>query len=175
MGKKNKEATTKRKRTAPVEVELALIEYVRADYSTYQAEKLTGIHHTRIKRLWESLSLEEKDRYIERAGVVKDAVEQHIISEEIAVVSELTGNLKEVGNLALDELKARLQDDLRRMDMKDADLIAIATKCLTMFEKNISEVEDKEGPSASVTNIYNILDNSIQENLQINAYNYEKE
>ena len=91
------------------------------------------------------------------------------------MVSELTGKLKEVGSLALAELKARLEDDLRRMDMKDADLITIATKCLTMFEKNISEVEGKEEQSATITNIYNILDNSIQENLQINAYNYDEE
>lgn len=163
------------KRSAPVNMELALMEYVRAGFSTYQAQKLTGIHHTRIKRAWEGLSLEERDRYIDRAGIVKDAVEQHIISEEIAVVSELTGKLKEVGSLALAELKARLEDDLRRMDMKDADLITIATKCLTMFEKNISEVEGKEEQSATITNIYNILDNSIQENLQINAYNYDEE
>lgn len=172
MGKKIKDSPHLR-RSEPVKMELAIIEYVRAGFSTYQAQKLTGIHHTRIKRAWEALSLEERDRYIERAGVVKDAVEQHIISEEIAIVSELTDKLKEVGNLALDEIKARLQDEFRRTEMKDADLITIATKCLTLFDKNISEVEGKDEPSASVTNIYNILDNSIQENLQINSYNYE--
>lgn len=174
MGKKIKD-TPHLRRSEPVKLEFAIMEFVRCGFSTYQAEKLTGIHHTRIKRAWEGLSLEERDRYIERAGVVKDAVEQHIISQEIAVVSELTEKLKEVGNLALDELKARLEDELRRIEMKDADLIAIATKCLTLFEKNLADVENEDKPSATITNIYNILDNSIQENLQINSYNHDED
>lgn len=163
-----------KKRYGVTEMDMALLEYVRTDFAAYQAEKITGIHHTSIKRAWDNLSLEEKDRYRDRANVVRDAVEQQIISREVEVVSEVTAKLKEISDLALDELRYRLKDELRRFEMKDADLLNIATKCLTLVEDSMKDKDDENIPSATITNIYNILDNSIQEHLTLTTYDYDE-
>jgi hypothetical protein len=178
MSKKKKadtRASAPKRKYGVTEMEMALLEYVRTDFAAYQAEKVTGIHHTSIKRAWDALSLEEKDRYRDRANVVRDAVEQRIIAEEIAVVGEVTAKLKEISDLALNELRDRLKDELRRFEMKDADLLNIATKCLALFDESMKDKTEENTTSATITNIYNILDNSIQEHLTLKTYDYDEE
>lgn len=164
-----------RKRGSNVELDMALLEYVRCGDSAWRASKITPLHHTTIQRAWNKLSAEEQARYRDRANTIIQRVEDTIISQEVAVISDVTAKLQEIGCLALTELQSRLTDDLRRMDMKDADLINIATKCLTMVKENTQSQEDKEtAKNKSVTNIFNILDQSIQENLIIKSKEYEK-
>lgn len=160
-----------------MKMDVALLEYVRSNFSNWEAEKVTGIHHTTIQRAWDALSEEEKHSYRERAQTICDLVEQNIVQTEVvAVVSEITAKLREIGDMALDELRARLKDDLRRFEMKDADLLNIATKCIAIVEENTRiKDEDKPQENATITKIYNIFDNSIQENLQINSYKHEKD
>lgn len=172
-----KEASPKRmkKRYSNSELEVALVEFVRAGYSSWKVEKVTGIHHTTIQRAWENLSLGDKQIIRERAGLITDTVSEAIISAEVDAIKALTIKLKDVSDLALDEIEARLKDPLRRMEIKDADLINIATKCLAMVKENTQSQEDKEtAKSKSVTNIFNILDQSIQEHLTITSKEYEK-
>ena len=174
---KKKEVATRKKRTpryTVTEMDMALLEFVRSGGSNWQAEKVSGVHHTAIQRAWEGLTEGERNEYRNRAKDVCEAVTEQIFQKEVAIVSEITAKLTEIGNLALDELRERLNDDLRRMDMKDADLINIATKCLALADENTKakEEEQKSQPS-SVTNIFNLFDNSIQENLQLNSYKHE--
>ena len=159
------------------QMDVALLEYVRSNFSTWQSEQVTGVHHTTIQRAWDNLSEAERQSYRERAQSICDIVEQEIVDKEIAtVVSEVTAKLKEIGDMALDELRERLKDDLRRMEIKDADLLNIATKCIAIVDENTRlKEENKPTESASITKIYNIFDNSIQENLQINSYKHETE
>ena len=162
------------KRADKVLMEMALIEYVRCGYSAWQASKIANVHHRSIERAWNKLSEEERAVYIERANTVADIVEDTIIAQEVAVISETTARLKEIGNLALEELKARLSDELRRFEMKDADLINIATKCLAMADENTRRNEDEKKVTVNVGQMFNLIDNSIQENLTQHR-NYEKE
>ena len=172
---KNKSRRAAKSRASKVSMDMALLEYARCGNSAWQASKITAIHHTTIQRAWDRLSADEQASYRERAMTITDAVEDIIISQEVAVISDVTLKLQELGNLALDELRSRLSDDLRRMDMKDADLINIATKCLAMVKENTQEQESKESSkSKSITNIFNILDQSIQENLIVKSKEYEK-
>lgn len=162
------------KRADKVLMEMALIEYVRCGYSAWQASKIANVHHRSIERAWNKLSEQERAIYIERANTVADIVEDTIIAQEVAVISETTTRLKKIGNLALDELEARLGDELRRFEMKDADLINIATKCLTMADENTRRSEEEKKVTVNVGQMFNLIDNSIQENLTQHR-NYEKE
>ena len=156
------------------QMDMALLEYVRCNFSTWEAEKVTEVHHTAIQRAWDALSEEERDSYRERAKTICDLVEENITHREVAVVSEVTEKLREIGDLALDEIRARLKDELRRMEIKDADLINIATKCIAIVDDNTRlKLEEKPDQNTSITKIYNIFENSIQENLQINSVKYE--
>lgn len=172
---KNPVTKASKNRASKVSMDMALIEYVRCGDSAWQASKITSIHHTTIQRAWDRLSESERAVYRERAQVVTNSVEDAIIAQEVAVIGDITMKMQEIGSLALDELRSRLANDLRRMDMKDADLINIATKCLAMVKENTQSQEDKEtAKSKSVTNIFNILDQSIQEHLTITSKEYEK-
>ena len=162
------------KRADKVLMDMALIEYVRCGYSAWQASKIANVHHRSIERAWNKLSEQERAIYIERANTVADIVEDTIIAQEVAVISETTTRLKKIGNLALDELEARLGDELRRFEMKDADLINIATKCLTMADENTRRNEEEKKVTVNVGQMFNLIDNSIQENLTQHR-NYEKE
>lgn len=164
----------KNKRANKTLMDMALIEYVRCGYSAWQASKITNVHHESIKRAWDKLSEEERAVYVQRADTVADIVENTIIAQEVAVISETTTRLKKIGNLALDELEARLGDELRRFEMKDADLINIATKCLTMADENTRRSEEEKKVTVNVGQMFNLIDNSIQENLTQHR-NYEKE
>ena len=162
------------KRADKVLMDMALIEYVRCGYSAWQASKIANVHHRSIERAWNKLSEEERAVYIERANTVADIVEDTIIAQEVAVISETTTRLKKIGNLALDELEARLGDELRRFEMKDADLINIATKCLAMADENMRRNEEEKKVTVNVGQMFNLIDNSIQENLTQHR-TYEKE
>lgn len=164
----------KNKRANKTLMDMALIEYVRCGYSAWQASKIANVHHRSIERAWNKLSEQERAIYIERANTVADIVEDTIIAQEVAVISETTTRLKKIGNLALDELEARLGDELRRFEMKDADLINIATKCLTMADENTRRSEEEKKVTVNVGQMFNLIDNSIQENLTQHR-NYEKE
>lgn len=170
---KEREVTSKR-RVDRTTMDIALLEYVRCGESAWQASKITALHHTTIQRAWDRLSENDKIVYRERAGVIANAVEDAIISQEVAVITDVTSKLQEIGGLALNELRSRLNDDLRRMDMKDADLINIATKCLAMAEDNMRvKEEQKKNVTVNVAQMFNILDNSIQDNLQKSSMKYE--
>lgn len=164
----------KNKRANKTLMDMALIEYVRCGYSAWQASKIANVHHRSIERAWNKLSEQERAIYIERANTVADIVEDTIIAQEVAVISETTTRLKKIGNLALDELEARLGDELRRFEMKDADLINIATKCLTMADENTRRNEEEKKVTVNVGQMFNLIDNSIQDNLTQHR-NYEKE
>lgn len=173
-----KEASPKRmkKRYSNSELEVALVEFVRAGYSGWKVEKVTGIHHTTIQRAWDNLSLGDKQIIRERAGLITDAVSEAIISAEVDAIKALTIKLKDVSDLALDEIEARLKDPLRRMEIKDADLINIATKGMALVKENTQTKEDEMAQSnKKVTQIFNILDQSIQEHLTILSMKYENE
>lgn len=175
---KKKTTTTKKKRTPRytfTQMDIALLEYVRSGGSNWEAEKVSGVHHTAIQRAWEALTENERNEYRNRAKDVCEAVTEQIFQKEVAVVSEATEKLREVSDLALNELRERLKDELRRTEIKDADLINIATKCLAMVDNNTRAKEEVSTQPTSVTNIYNILDNSIQENLQLNTFSYDEE
>lgn len=175
---KKKTSTPKKKRTPRytfTQMDIALLEYVRSGGSNWEAEKVSGVHHTAIQRAWEALTESERNEYRSRAKDVCEAVTEQIFQKEVAVVSEATQKLREVSDLALDELRERLKDEFRRTEIKDADLINIATKCLAMVENNTRVKEEGSTQPTSVTNIYNILDNSIQENLQLNTFSYDEE
>lgn len=175
---KKKTTTTKKKRTPRytfTQMDIALLEYVRSGGSNWEAEKVSGVHHTAIQRAWEALTENERNEYRNRAKDVCEAVTEQIFQKEVAVVSEATEKLREVSDLALDELRERLKDELRRTEIKDADLINIATKCLAMVDNNTRAKDEVSTQPTSVTNIYNILDNSIQENLQLNTFSYDEE
>lgn len=179
MAKKKKTTSPTRKRTpkySVVQMDMALMEFVRSGGSNYTAEKITGVHHTQIQRAWDGLTEAERNEYRMRARDVCDAVTEEVFQREVAIVSEVTAKLKEIGDMALEELRERLKDDLRRMEIKDADLLNIATKCIAIVDENTRlKEENKPTESASITKIYNIFDNSIQENLQINSYKHETE
>lgn len=177
MAKKKKTTSPTRKRTpkySVVQMDMALMEFVRSGGSNYTAEKITGVHHTQIQRAWDGLTEAERNEYRMRARDVCDAVTEEVFQREVAIVSEVTAKLKEISDLALDELRERLKDDTRKWDMKDADLINIATKCLAIVDTNTRLKEEEESAKpTSVTNIFNILDNSIQEHLTLKTYDYE--
>ena len=157
-----------------IPMEMALTEYVRCGESAWKASKASAVHHRSIQRAWDSLSEDERAMYRERAATVSDLVEERMIKEEVAIICETTARLKKIGNLALDELEARLGDELRRFEMKDADLINIATKCLAMADENMRRNEDEKKVTVNVGQMFNLIDNSIQENLTQHR-NYEKE
>lgn len=162
-------------RATKVSIDVALLEYVRCGDSAWRASKIAGVSHTTIQRAWDKMSEEERAVYRERAAVITETVEDRIIAQEVKVVTEVTEKLQEVGNLALDELRSRLNDDLRRMEMKDADLINIATKCLGLAEDNLkTKEEQKNNVTMNVAQMFNILDNSIQEHLQKSSMIYEE-
>ncbi len=174
---KKKTSIAHRKRATRYNVtqmDMALLEYVRSGGSSWEAEKITQVHHTAVQRAWDALSEEERNEYRNRAKDVHEAVTEQIFQKEVAVVSEITIKLKEISDLALDELRDRLKDELRRTEVKDADLITIATKCLALADNKTSNTDDNSHPNSSVVNIYNILDNSIQENLQLNVFKHEE-
>ena len=159
------------------QMDVALLEYVRSNFSTWQSEQVTGVHHTTIQRAWDNLSEAERQSYRERAQSICDIVEQEIVDKEIAtVVSEVTAKLKEIGDMALDELRERLKDDLRRMEIKDADLINIITKGIALVKEN-TQTKDEENAQANqkITQVFNILDQSIQEHLTISSMSYEEQ
>jgi hypothetical protein len=58
--------------------------------------------------------------------------------------------------------------------MKDADLINIATKCLTLADENTRRNEEEKKVTVNVGQMFNLIDNSIQDNLTQHR-NYEKE
>lgn len=168
-----KTLSTKRKRS--VRMDMALLELARTG-SSWEAEQITEVHHTTIQRAWDKLSEEERDIYYSRANTICDVVAQKITTEEVGVICEVTEKLREISNLALDEIRARLKDELRRVEMKDADLINIATKAIALVEENTRLKEDnKDKTPASVTTIFNIFDNAIQENLTLKSYDYENQ
>lgn len=178
MAKKKKTTTPTRKRTpkySVVQMDLALLEFVRSGGSSYAAQKITGIHHTQIQRSWEALTETERNEYRARSRDVCDAVTEEVFQREVAIVSEVTAKLKEISDLALDEIRERLKDDLRRFEMKDADLLNIATKCLAIIESNTKQEEEEQSQQTSITTIFNVFDNSIQESLTQSTYNYESE
>lgn len=157
------------------QLEMALIEYARNGGSATKAERVAKIHHKTIQRAWDALTQAQKDDYTQRAQEICDCVEKKIFDAEVSAISEVASRLKEVSYLALDELTARLKDDLRRMEMKDADLIAIVTKSLTLLDEHTRmQKEQQEAMTPAITNIFNILDNSIQANIN-NQYKNERQ
>ena len=179
MAKKSLKIKTARKskpkcKCNQTEMEMALLEYVRCGYSTWEAEKAIGIHHTKIQRAWDALSDAERNEYRERAQTICDAVADHMVSEEIALISAQTMKANAIANLALDEIETRLKDPLRKQEIKDADLINIATKCITLVKEN-TQLQKNEQSFDKVTNIFNIFDNAIQEHLTISSMSYEEQ
>jgi hypothetical protein len=170
---KEQKKTLSSKRKRSVKMDMALLEYARTG-SSWEAEQITDLHHTTIQRAWDKLSEEERDIYYGRANTICDVVAQKITNEEVEAICEVTEKLREISNLALDEIRARLTDDIRRMEMKDADLINIATKAIAIVDENTrTKEDDKSTTPASVTTIFNIFDNAIQENLTLKSYDNE--
>jgi hypothetical protein len=155
------------------QMDMALLEYVRSGFSGWAAEKLTEVHHTAVQRAWEALSEAERDEYRERATTICESVEDRLTSEEITILAEYTAKLKDISNLALDELEERLRDPLRKTEIKDADLLNIAHKFISLVNENTSP--KKEDKPQTINNMFNFFEDSIQENLNINSHNYENE
>ena len=155
------------------QMDMALLEYVRSGYSGWEAEKITEVHHTAVQRAWEALSEAERDEYRARATTICESVEDRLTSEQITILAEYTAKLKDISNLALDELEERLRDPLRKTEIKDADLMNIAHKFISLVNENTSsKMEEKP---QTINNMSNFFENSIQQNLNINSHNYENE
>jgi hypothetical protein len=175
---KKKETTGKRvyKRRRPIaaDVEMALVEYIRHGFNSREAERATGIHHTRILRAWNSLTQEQQEEYRQRAIDIVDILNDKIMEAESTAIAEISLRLGDISKLALDEIEVRLKDPIRRTEMKDADLINIATKCITIVNDNMRLPADNKPPER-VTNIFNILDQSIQEHLTVKSIRHGEE
>lgn len=162
-------------RYGATQLDMALLEYVRSGYSTWEAEKVSEVHHTAIQRAWDALSEDERNAYRDRAQTIVDLVQENITSNEVSIITEYTSRLKDISDLAIAEIGERLKDPLRRTEIKDADLIAMVTKCLAIINENTQQIKEDNKPTERVTNIFNIMDNSIQENLTLTSMQYEKE
>lgn len=186
MAKKNKGSTkasssskgtmTMWTRYSRPQMDTALLEYVRNNYSASASQRITGVEFHAISRAWEALSEEERQDYRERAQNIADSVQEAITEKEISVITEITQKAKTISDLALEEIEERLRNPLKKIEIKDSDLIAIASKCISIVTENtrLQEAEDTQA-SQKTTNIFNILDQSIQENLTISSMKYEDE
>lgn len=145
-------------------LDMALVEYVRAGYNSSAASNLTGVHHSTILRKWRNMDEIEQNSYIERANSISEAVEDIVVTTHSEVVADITTKLRETSDMAVDELRERLQNPFRRAEIKDADLVAIVTKCLTLINEQMGIDETNKVTNNNLA-IFNIFDQSIQDDL----------
>jgi hypothetical protein len=158
----------------PALLDIALVEFVRLDYNSSQAERLTGVGHSLILREWQRLSDEEKKNYVERANSISDVVTQKLTDTHLTLVEEVCTKLKGIYDLALDEIHERLNDPFKRSEIKDADLLNIATKFIGIVQTQTTpKVEEKNVNTQVIIEQFNLLDNSIQEHLTKKSMTYE--
>lgn len=136
--------------------------------------KKYGVHHTYVTRLWEKLSEEEKHAFRLKAEDVRDIATERIVAEQADAITTITEELVNLTQLSLAEYARRLRSPVLKTEIKDKDLIQFVAKAMDIMQKataqsKAEEIEDKSG----VTNIFNILDQSIQENIQIKSFKYD--
>lgn len=154
-------------------LDMALVEVVRTG-KIYPSAKKYDICHTTLERAWVKLTDKEREDYRRRAQDVCDMVVDHLVAEQVEGISAVNDKLVKIAGLATDELIERLQDVNIRASIKDSDLINILSKTMQLINES-TKIKDADDKPERITNIFHIFDNSIQENIQQNHYNYEEE
>lgn len=153
-------------------LDMALIDVVRSG-KIYPAAKKYDICHTTLERAWNKLTEKQREDYRRRAEDVNDMVVDHLISEQVESISTINDSLVKIAGLATEELIYRLEDVNIRASIKDADLINILSKAIQLINES-TKIKDEDKKPERITNIFQIFDNSIQDNIQQNHYNYEE-
>lgn len=157
----------------PVRDAMLLTEYARNPRPAVIA-KHYGVHHSYPKRLWESLSPEEQDAYRLKSDDIRDIASERIISEQSSAITQITEELIDLTKLSIAEYGRRLKSNILREDIKATELISFIAKAMSVVQdssKSVAESEKEKG--SSLTQTFNIFDQSIQQNIQNNLYDYE--
>jgi hypothetical protein len=137
--------------------------------------KRYGVHHSYVTRLWEKLSEEEKHAFRLKAEDVRDIAAEKIIAEQADAITTITEELIDLTKLSLAEYARRLRSPVLKTEIKDKDLIQFIAKTMDIVQRATTASRAEEEKNGNTTNIFNILDQSIQDNIQINTYDYDEE
>lgn len=154
-------------------IEMALIEVARSG-KIYPSAKKLGVCHTTLERAWRKLSEEERAVYRRKAQDVADLVVEHLVTTEVNNINTINDKLLHIAGMAMEELQERLDSPAMRRSIKDADLINIIAKSIQLINES-TKLKTEDDKPERITNIFQIFDNSIQDNIQQNHYNYGKD
>lgn len=152
-------------------IDMALVEVVRTG-KIYPAARKYDVCHTTLERAWKKLSEADREVYRRRAQDVADLVAEHLVTKEVDTITSINDKLVKIAGMAMEELQERLDSPAMRKSIKDSDLINIITKSVQLINDS-TKIKTEDKPER-ITNIFHIFDNSIQENIQQNHYNYEE-
>lgn len=168
-------ATRKKTKPDPARDAMMLVEFARIGRPHIVAKKY-GLHHSYVQRLWDALSDDEKEMYRCQANNVVDFVTDRMVQEQSDTIHAINERLLKLTMRSLDEYEERITSKLLSKEIKDSDLISFMSKAMAIIQASIKEPpkEENEQPQ-TIMQVFNILDQSIQQNINQQSFTYEDE
>ena len=145
---------------AHVEEELILTRYAQTKNLSRTAKEF-NTNPMRVKRMWERLSEDAKQGYIDAAEEGKEELRETINQSDIQFTKEYALKMKESLNRATQELYDRLSPE-RVKGMSDKELI----NAVRLLNNICIGGDDDDSPNSSNT-IFALMDMSLNENMTI--------
>ncbi len=149
----------------PARDAMMLIEFARNPRPAVIGRKF-GVHHSYVKRLWQSLSDEEKNAYKMKSEDVKEIAAEKIIEEQSDAIAATTSRLMRLADMSLDEYERRLSNPQLKQNIKDKDLISFIARSLAIV-RNTADKDNDDDSKATNDNmsVFDMFDQSIQDNI----------
>lgn len=148
----------------PARDAMMMIEFARNPRPAVIGRKF-GVHHSYVKRLWQSLSEDERNAYKMKSDDVKEIAAERIIEEQSDAIAATTSRLMRLADMSLDEYERRLSNPALKQNIKDKDLISFIAKSLTIVRNTTNKSSDDDETPNDNMSVFDMFDQSIQDNI----------
>lgn len=169
-------ATRKKTKPDPARDAMMLVEFARVGRPHIVGKKY-GVHHSYVQRLWDALSDDEREMYRCQANNVVDFATERLVQEQSDAIHTINERLLNLTMRSLDEYESRISDKLLSKEIRDSDLISFMAKAMSIIQnstKQPAKDEDDDNKHQNISQVFNILDQSIQTNISQKSIEYDE-
>lgn len=157
----------------PVRDTMILIEYARNPKPSAIARQY-NVHHSYVTRLWESLSEDARKGYAMKAEDVQDIAAEQIVAEQSDAITRINKRLIELVTISIEEYGKRITG-YQKVDVKNQDIIAFMRAAMQVVQgATKTKSDDAEQKEQPISQMFQLIDNSVQQNIQLNQYDYDE-
>lgn len=168
-------ATKKKIKPDPARDAMMLVEFARVGRPAVVAKKY-NVHHSYLQRMWDGLTDDEREMYRCQANNVVDFATERLVQEQSDAIHTINERLLTLTMRSLDEYEERISDKLLSKEIRDSDLISFMAKAMAIIQASTKEPpKEEDAKTQSINQVFNILDQSIQNNINQKSMTYENE